>query len=65
MSLYLLHYVPGFREVFRSSLQHISLPVIFKKAKLIHMHPKDKISMQLKENIVHKWFCPEEIATFC
>ena len=24
------------------------------------MHPKDKILSQLKQNIVYKWFCPEE-----
>ena len=56
-------FVPCLSEEFRSIFQHTSVPVIFNGAntlKSILMHPKDKISSQLRQNIVYKWSCPEK-----
>ena len=37
-------------------IQSLEAPTL----KSIPMHPKDKISLHLKQNIVYKWSCPEE-----
>ena len=56
-------YVPGLSEEFRRIWHHTNVQVMFKGAntlKSISICPKDKISLNLKQNIVHKWSCPEE-----
>ena len=55
--------VTGCSKEFRRIFQHTIVQIMFKGAntlKYIFMHPKDIIPSQLKQNIVYKWFCPEE-----
>ena len=56
-------YYPGLSEEFKRLFKDTTVEVCFKGKDTLRsqlMHPKDKISMALKQNVIYHWTCPSQ-----